>query len=537
VADAAELGREAFARHAWAEAHAHLSAADPAEPTDLERLSVAAYLLGRDDEATAALERAHLAAVRRGELADAARHAFWLGLLSMLRGQLARGGGWVATAERLVEEVGEPCAAQGYLLVMQSFTALEAGDPAAAERTTVETIELARRFGDPDLLALGLLDRGQALLVLGDTHRGMALLDEVMVAVTTGQVSPLVAGIAYCAVIDACMGALDLRRAAEWTQALTSWCAAQPDLVPYRGQCLVHRSQVLLAHGSWTDAQAEVERARQHLAEPPHPALGLACYQQGELHRLRGELAEAERAYRAAHELGREPAPGIALLRLAEGRVHAAEAAVRRMAEEACDQLDEPVVLAAAVEVLLAAGDLDAAGAASDRLGALATDESPPLLRAMAAYAAGTARLAAGDSRAALAALRRARAGWQDLDMPYDVARARLQLGRAYTALGDADSADLELAAARSAFQRLGARPDVARVEGLLGRPGEPPELTGRECEVLRLVATGLTNREVAAALVISEHTVARHLQNIFGRLGVSSRAAATAWAYEHGVV
>ena len=453
---------------------------------------------------------------------------------------MAQAGGWLARAERIVDEARDDCATRGYLLVPASIEALDRGDHTAAAAIADEMIAVARQFDDVDLRAFGLLCRGEAAVAGGDTSRGMKLFDEVMVSVTAGEISPIPAGIVYCAVIDACMVACDLRRAAEWTEALHDWCAAAPDLVPYRGQCLVHRSQILQAHGAWSDAMSEAERARVRLSEPAHPALGLALYQQGELHRLRGQFAEAERAYRAASEQGRDPAPGLALLRLAEGNVEAAAAAVRRMVEESRGRLDRPPMLAAAVEVLLAAGDVDGARAAGDELTEIARAPGAPLLlRAMADYASGSVLLAAGDPSAALAALRRAYSGWRDLQMPYDAARARVQIAWSCRAHGDEDAAVLELAAARDAFRGLGAGPDLTRVGALAGSTDTKRSagLTDRECEVLRLVATGRTNREIAAELVISEHTVARHLQNIFMKLDLSSRAAATAYAYENGLV
>jgi ATP/maltotriose-dependent transcriptional regulator MalT len=452
---------------------------------------------------------------------------------------MAQAGGWLARAARLLDEAGDDCAARGYLQIPVFLETLMGGDAATASGLADEIVAVARRFDDTDLLALGVLGCGQASLALGETARGMSLLDEVMVAVASGEVSPIPAGIVYCAVIEACVDVFDLRRAAEWTEALSHWCAAQPDLVPYRGQCLVHRSQVLQARGEWTEAVTEVERARQRLSEPAHPALGLALYQRGELHRLRGELADAERAYRAASHQGREPAPGVALLRLEEGKVDAAVAAIARMVEESNGQFIRPTMLAASVEIMLATGDVDTARAAADELAAIADVIEAPLLHAIVDYATGSVLLADGDAAAALAVLRRACAAWRELEMPYDAARARVQIGLACRALGDHDGAAFEIDAARATFERLGAGPDLARLERLVGpeaRP-RPAELTDRECEVLRLVATGITNREIAAALVISEHTVGRHLQNMFLKLGLTSRAAATAYAYEHDLV
>jgi len=542
MAGTIELGRAAFGRRAWADAYRLLADSDPRDVEDLERLAVAAHLVGKADESARAWERAHHACVRLGHGDRAARVAFWLGLGLLLQGEEAQGGGWLARAERLVEEAGGEGVAVGYLRVPLALGALEGGDAATAFALAGEAVDVARRYGDPDLLALGVLGSGQAALALGETARGLKLLDEVMVAVTTGEVSPIPAGIVYCAVIEACMDVFDWRRAAEWTEALHGWCAAQPDLVPYTGQCLVHRSQVLQAHGAWTAAVAEAEQACRRLSEPIHPAVGLAFYQQGELHRLRGEHAAAEQAYRAASRHGREPAPGFALLRLAEGNVEAAVVAIRRLVDESDGRLARPTILAAAVDVLLAAGDVAAARAAADELGDIAARVDAPLLHAVSDCATGTVLLAEGDVAAGLTALRQACRGWRHLGMPFDAARARVQVARACRALGDHDAAELELDAARLVFEQLDAAAELAVVARLAGAgdgaaTSRPAGLTGRECEVLRLVAAGKTNREIAADLVISEHTVARHLQNIFAKLGLSSRAAATGYAYEHGLV
>ncbi len=532
-----ELGRDAFDRRAWARARTLLAAAESLDAADLQRLAVAAHLVGRDAESSLAWERAQRACERAADLDGATRCAFWLALLLLLRGEVARAGGWLARAERLVAEADGDCAAGSFLLVPVFLEALVAGDGSRAEALAGEILREARRFGDPDLLAFGLLCQGQAAIARGDTGRGLRLLDEVMLGVSAGEVSPIPTGIVYCAVIESCLDAFDLRRAAEWTEALNGWCTGQPDLVPYRGQCLVHRAQILQAHGAWDEAVGEADRARLLLSDPVHPALGLANYQQGELHRLRGRAADADRAYRAALEHGHEPEPGLALLWLAEGNVEAAVAAVRRMLHETGGPASRCGIRAAAVEILLAAGDIGGARAAEEELTRAADAIDAPLLRTIADAARGAVLLAEDDAASALGWYRSARAGWRDLRMPYEEALARVGIAQACLGLADRNAAELELDAARATFARLGARPALARVTRLMGRRLRPSVLTERECEVLRLVAAGRSNREIADELIISTHTVARHVQNIFAKAGLSSRAAATAYAYEHDLV
>ena len=337
-ADLLVRGREAYARLAWRDAYEHLSAAaaqDSLDAHDLDRLARAAYLTGHIDAANDGWERTHRAFLDRGETALAVRCAFWLGLTLVQRGEPARGGGWLARAQHILEDAALDCVEQGYLRVPIAVRVLEGGDAETAYRTFVEAAEVAERFGDADLRALGRLGQGQSLIRQGRVSQGVAMLDEAMVAVTTGEVSPLAAGIVYCAVIISCRAIFDLGRMREWTAVLSRWCATQQDLKPYRGQCLVHRSEIMQLRGEWADAMDEVRQACAHLSDPPgHPVLGMALYQQAELLRLRGEFARAERCYREAGGCGHSMQPGLALLRLVQGRPGDAAAAIHRTVTE-----------------------------------------------------------------------------------------------------------------------------------------------------------------------------------------------------------
>src|SRR5215467_6801694 len=544
-----EGGRAAFERGAWSESYRLLTAADaqnPLDPSDLDRLATAAYLIGEDGASVQARTRAHAGFLERGEPIRAARSAIWLAFTMFDKSRhRAQAAGWLRRAQRLLGEVRDPCVEQGWLLCGSARQRVAAGEIASAHTAFIQAAEIGEQFGDVDLTALARHGQGRTLVAMNDTAAGLALLDEVMVAVAGGEVAPIVTGAVYCSVITACHDLFDLRRAQEWTTALEGWCAAHPDVVPFRGYCLIHRSELMRLHGAWQAAFSEAQRACDRLTDPPaQPEAGAAYYQLAELHRLRGELAMADEAYRLASQAGRNPQPGLALLRLSQGQLDAAGASIHLALQEARDRRSRVLLLCAGVEIMLAAHDVAGARAACDELAQIAEGLNVAFPRAMSLQARGSIALADQQPFPALESLRAACATWQELDAPYQLAQCRVLIGLAYSLLGDNDGAQLELEAAQEIFEKLGAAPAAARVAMLTAQASQQRSqqdsirvgagLTGREIEVLRLVATGAKNRTIAGRLRISEKTVARHVSNIFTKLDLSSRAAATAYAYKH---
>ena len=453
-------------------------------------------------------------------------------------GEPALSSGWTTRAERLLDELGPDVAEAGYVSFLLMYRDLSASAwPAAAEKADA-TADAGRRHGDQDLVALGLVAGGRIAIYSGRAAEGITRLDEAMAAVAAGEVSPEVFGNVYCIAIEGCQEIRALDRVAEWTSALDRWCSSQPNLVAFTGQCSVHRGQVMRQQGAWADAIDEFTRAgeRYRLANSLD-AIGQAEGERGDVLRLQGEYAEAEAAYQRAGEHGFDPQPGLALLWLARGSADAASAAVRRLVAEVDNPPGKCRVLPAAVDILLTVGAVDEAQAVAAELDTVASAVGSTGLLAAAAYASAAVELAAGDGSGALPYLRKARQLWSRVDCPYEVARVRVLTGRALASLGDDESARHELTAALAAFRDLGAAPAAEDVARLLEPTRLPGGLTAREVEVLRLVASGRSNAQIAADLVLSEKTVARHLSNIFAKLDVGSRTAVAAYAFEHGLV
>lgn len=538
--DALDRARAAYDRRDWRRAFELLQAADAAASLDIDdlwRLGWSAALGGHDAVVLQTLERLYQAHVDRGECLRGARAAFWAGMNLVASGDVARGGGWLGRAQRLVEREGADCVEQGFLMLPHVFRHLAASEDDAAAALAARAAAIGERFAESDLIALARNLEGRALMRQGRVVAGLALLDEVLVAVTSGDVSPFVSGLVYCTVIASCQQMCALDRARAWSAALCAWCDGQPELDSFTGSCLVHRAEILQLGGEWQQALDEARRARERAATSAG-TLAESHYQQAEVHRLRGELDAAEEAYRSASELGGETQPGLALLRLAQGRTDEAVGAIRRVLGTTTAAWQRARFLPACVEIMLATGKLDEARTASEELAQMARRFDTEVLAAMAAHARGALHLATGNAQAAVEPLRRAFAVWHQIGAPYIAARIRVLVAEACRALGDPDGAELERAAARQVFERLGAAPDLAALDAVdVATSSRVHGLTGRELQVLRLIATGKSNKEIGRELFVSERTIDRHVANIFNKLDLHSRAAATAFAYEHDLV
>jgi DNA-binding CsgD family transcriptional regulator len=533
-----EQARAAFAAGAWSDAYAAFHAVDPSELTahDLDGMADAAWWVSQPAESVDLRHKAYSAHVTAGDERGAAATAARLAVEHFVRGEPSVGAGFLMRARRHAESLPKS-PEHGFLDMVEATVAHYSGDVERAIELSDRAIEVGRRHGVDDLVSMAIHIQGLALISGGRIREGLLLLDEAMAAVVSGRVSPYFTGIIYCSVIAACLELGDIGRAGEWSDAARVWCETLPPGSPFPGMCRVNRAEVSRLRGSWSDAEAEARLAADELIGVDPGFAGAAFSQLGEILRRIGDLSGAEAAFERAQALGDDPQPGLALVRLAQRRADAARSGIRLAMSGSQRPPRRLRLLSAQVEVALDAGALDEARTAVDELAVLASASELPYFTAAAATASGSIALADGDVEAACESLRRATVSWRDLRLPYETARARMLLGRALIAAGDEEGAGSELRAALAEFERLGASPDAAAARALLVAPTDlPAGLTAREAEVLRLVASGKTNRDIAVELVISEHTVARHLQNMFTKLGVSSRAAATAFAFEHGL-
>lgn len=532
-------GRKAFARGAWGEAYACLSQSvdNTLPPDDLELLAMSAYLGDGSNAYQDLWTRAYNSFLDEHNIPGAVRCAFWLGFILSSKGERVRGGSWIGLARQLLDDHPMDCVEEGYLFLPVALKCLGAGDVQGSIEAFDQAKRIGNRFKDEDLLALAQLGHGQALIRAGEPERGVASLDKAMIAVESQRLAPMVMGIIYCAVIETCLEIFDLTRALEWTNALGHWCASHPQLVPFRGQCLARRSEILRLHGAWDEAMREAAHAIDRLSQPmPESAAGAVFYQLGDLCRLQGDYVKAEEAYREANKLGRTPQPGLALLRLAQGNTGKAKASISHAVEAFRRLSNKCDVLFARVEIMLAADDTGEARSTLQALRQILQPHEPPLLSAVLAQAEGAVLLAEGQYEFAAERLTHARSLWEELKVPYELARTRALLARAYRATGDEDSAQLEYHGARSIFHQLNAMPDVDSLErhfsADVSHSGK--DLSRREKEVLHLMTDGKSNKAIAHALFISERTVERHVSNIFVKLDVSSRTEAASFAFRH---
>jgi class 3 adenylate cyclase len=476
VMDSLDEARTAAGRQAWRAAYAAFGNVDASElsASDRENYGEAAWWSGQIDEAIRHREKSFAAYTSDGDTRGAARMAMTLSWDQDGKGAFAVAHGWLATAERLLADLDE-VPEHGRLLLMHALTAMFAeGDLERAIGLLDEAYELAKRVGDRDCQMLALSAKGRAFIKQGELDKGLALLDEASASALCGDISAHSAGLVYCITISSCQDVGDYRRAAEWTEAANRWCDTL-DVTGFPGACRVHRAEAMRLRGDWSAAEAQALAACEELKDFDQTIPAAGYYEVGEIRRRRGDLSGAEEAYRVSSELGREPQPGMSLLRLAEGKVDAALAGIRRSLEEAQEPLFRFRRLPAQVEIAIAAGNLQVARAAADEAEQIVDaykigDRRAAAFDATVHFGRGQILLAEKDWDGAIAALKHARDEWQGIGAPYEVARARAALGVAYRRRGDEHGSTVELEAALGAFERLGAAPEAARINELLGR-------------------------------------------------------------------
>jgi len=506
-----------------------------AEAERLDALGEALWWLGRIEECIEARVRAHALFEQHGSRTCAGQAAIWLYEHHCFMARPAMAGGWLRRARRSLEG-DEESVAWGNLLLREAEQLHGAGELGAAIDNSTNALALARRLTSTDLEAEALQAIGRILIDDGRHREGMAHLDEAMLLAVEGRLSPYATGKVHCSVIGACEDVGDLRRAAEWTEAASRWAAHHPFAV-FPGLCRVKRAELLQRKGEWQQAEREARLACDELASVKIGSAAAAWIEVGEIRRRIGDLDGAEEAFGHADELCCTPTAGLALLRLAQGRPAAAATIIDdALAGGTSRALTRARLLPAKVQVSVAAGRLDEAADAAEELERIADRYGTDAFAASAALSRGRLQLAAGDP-SACATLRRAVERWQQLEVPYEAASAQLLLGEACRIAGDRDASDSALRSAIATFDRLGAAYDARHARELRSDHTRPAGLTEREAEVLRLVAKGCTNKEIARTLCLSDKTIARHVSNIFTKTGATTRSAATAFAFESGIV
>ena len=535
--------RDAYRRNAWADATELFRRADAEselEIDDLEALVWAAAVSAHDREMLSALDRVYAYHAEKGDHDKSARAAFWSGLRSMMIGDIGLGSGWLQRAGKHAEQTAPDSVERGYLLLPQVFMHRDKGAYEAAVEIADKAIAIGQTQDEPDLIALAGSLKGGILFRLGRIDEGYVPIDETMLLANSNRLSPVVTGVVYCEIVASCCRVLEMVRAREWTAILDDWCRRNPQAKAFNGVCQVHRAEVLQLEGNWSEAFAEAERAGHGLeGTTEQTARANAAYRRGEILRLRGDYSAAEAEYRLAGEGGIDPQPGLPLLRLAQGRRQEAVAMIHRALQTAGDLPRKSALLPAGIEIFIACDDLDTAERLCREMREIAETFGTEVLTRVADQGYGSLALARGAFADAVPALIRARQYWSEFGAPYLVARLRVDIARGCTELGDLESAAMELDAAEKLFHELGAEPDLARTRTLRAnrKPSDSHILTAREREVLALMAAGGSNRTIAGKLGLSPKTVNRHVENIFGKIGVSSRAAAVAKGLKTGTI